>query len=84
MRKLLLGLVLAGSLAGCGTMVNLSTGPQVYGGVRQDLWASEHVCKGSIALMDVPSSFVLDTALLPLTACFEMFRWITGWPPPPR
>ena len=72
------------SLSGCfvGSIHNLSAGPQVYGGVRQDLWWVENVCKGSVAYLDVPSSAVLDTGLLPLTALFELVRWLTAWPPP--
>jgi uncharacterized protein YceK len=72
------------TLSGCfvGSIYNLATGPQVYGGVRQDVWWFNHVCKGQVAMFDVPSSFVLDTGLLPLTALFELIRALTGWPPP--
>ena len=76
-----LGLLLLGG-CGVGSIYNLATGPQVYGGVRQDLWWTQHVCKGAVAMLDIPSSAVLDTGLLPVTALFELLRWLTGWPPP--
>jgi len=69
-------------LVGCGSIYNLATGPQVYGGVQNDLWAIEHACKGAVLMFDVPFSAAVDTGLLPLTALFELVRWMTGWPPP--
>ena len=80
--KRLLAAALLIPLAGCGSIYNLATGPQVYGGVRHDVWAFDHVCKGQALIFDVPFSFAVDTGLLPLTALFELVRWTTGWPPP--
>ena len=80
--KRLLAAALLITLAGCGSIYNLATGPQVYGGVQHDVWAFHHVCKGQVLIMDVPFSAVVDTGLLPLTALFELVRWMTGWPPP--
>lgn len=80
MKKLALLGVLA--LGGCGSIHNLATGPQVFGGVRHDLWAFENVCKGQALALDIPFSFPIDVALLPLTSLFETVRVLTGWPPP--
>jgi uncharacterized protein YceK len=79
--KLILAAALLVPLVGCGSMYNLATGPRVYGGTRYDVWAFDHLCKGGVLIFDVPFSAVVDTGLLPLTALFELVRWMSGWPP---
>ena len=72
------------SLGGCGSFVNLATGPQVYGGVLADVELTETRCVGSLRYVgytDLPFSAVVDTGLLPITAIFEGLRCATGWPP---
>lgn len=62
-------------------MINLTTGPQVYGGVQQDLRPIGSSCFHFRLLCDIPFSAVVDTGLLPVTAIFEGIRCATGWPP---
>src|SRR6267378_3488292 len=66
---------------GCETIINLTEGPHVYGGVRNAFHQGD-MESSVIAMFDLPFSFVLDTALLPVTALCELLRWMTGWPPP--
>jgi len=83
-RGLILTLSAGALLAGCGTVHNLTKGPEVYGGVRYDwhVFRNSDMESGAFAMWDLPFSLVLDTALLPVTAMFELIRWLTGWPPP--
>jgi uncharacterized protein YceK len=62
-------------LSSCGTIMNLCHEPRVYGGVRGDL-EPEKVDLFSVPflILDLPFSAVLDTALLPITIWFEIFR----------
>ncbi len=69
------------SLGGCGSILNLATGPQVYGGVQVDLDCAQQRCTAGLGYLDLPFSAVLDTGLLPVTAIFEGIRAATGWPP---
>ena len=69
------------SIVGCNTMVNLVEGPHVYGGVRM-IANNRYIEAVTFNALDLPFSFALDTALLPLTALFELIRYLTGWPPP--
>lgn len=69
-------LVLAMVLTGCGSIMNFDHydgGPRVYGGVRLDasgsLWSDDVV-----GYVDLPFSFVVDTALLPIYLVVEAFR----------
>ena len=79
----IVGALLLLALGGCGSFVNLGTGPQVYGGVRTDLASPQgSSCNPFPMALDIPFSAVVDTGLLPLTALFELVRWVTGWPPP--
>ena len=71
------------ALTGCATVENLTEGPVIYGGLR-DIFVKPRDLEGqSFALMDAPFSAALDTALLPVTALFELIRWLSGWPPSP-
>jgi uncharacterized protein YceK len=69
-------------MMGCGSVYNLTQGPQVYGGTRYDwhMFSDSDLESGTFAFYDLPFSFILDTALLPITGIFELLRWITGWP----
>lgn len=74
--KKLGALVLVAALSGCGSILNFDAydgGPRVYGGVRLDasgqLWSDDVV-----GYVDLPFSFVVDTALLPVYLLFEAFR----------
>ena len=69
-------LLLCAALSGCGSIMNFDYydgGPRVYGGVRIDAggrcWNDDVV-----GYVDLPFSFVVDTALLPIHLCFEAFR----------
>jgi uncharacterized protein YceK len=68
------------ALSGCLTVFNLTQGPVVYGGVR-----ALHSCEDGPGWFgfDFPFSLAADTALLPVTALFELARWIWGWPSSP-
>lgn len=68
------------ALSGCGTLLNMTQGPVLYGGVR-----ALHSFEDGPGWLgfDVPFSFAFDTALLPVTALFELMRWLSGWPPSP-
>ena len=81
-----MGLMALSFLGGCGTIANLTEGPVVYGGVRGDWHRQESGTAGSsfFNLVDLPFSFVLDTALLPITASFELIRALSGWPGKPE
>lgn len=69
-------LILVTAMSGCGSILNFDAydgGPRVYGGVRLDagghLWSDDVV-----GYVDLPFSFVVDTALLPIYLVFEAFR----------
>jgi uncharacterized protein YceK len=75
---LALGLLMLG---GCGSILNLGIHPEIYGGVRYDLEVHGSSCMPIGPLYcDIPFSFVLDTALLPVTAIVEGIRWATPAP----
>jgi uncharacterized protein YceK len=77
-----LALVMAATLscAGCGTINDLTKGDggqRIYGGVRQDagmIQASNSDTPVVLGILDFPFSFVLDTALLPVTLIIAIFR----------
>lgn len=78
-RRTLLSLCLL-AVSGCGTVLNMTQGPVVYGGVR-----ALHSFEDGPGWFgfDLPFSLAADTALLPVTALFELTRGIWGWPPSP-
>lgn len=79
MQRGMVGVLLTMFLGGCGTMNNLGEGPHVYGGVRSV--GRYHEPMGNFAsYCDLPFSFAMDTAILPVTSLAELSRWITGWP----
>jgi len=72
------------TLSGCGSICNLATGPQFYGGVQEDVRVTQVTLMGNLRIIgytDLPFSAVLDTALLPVTGLFELLRALSGWPP---
>jgi len=82
MRRIILAcwLLLA---TGCGTMMQWGIGPANYGGVQFDLYIFHETQKsaltsefwfGILAILDIPFSFVLDTALLPFTTLLTLIR----------
>lgn len=82
--RLLLLAILCFCLAGCATIENFCDGPVVYGGTR-NIWCRPRDMEGQVfAMADSPFSFALDTALSPVTALFELIRWLSGWPPSPE
>lgn len=68
---------------GCGTLHNIgyrNDGPAIYGGVAFDidLLDPANSCKGEgvvLGPLDMPFSFALDTATLPITLLCELFGW---------
>lgn len=64
-------------LGGCGTIGNLFTHPEVYGGVRDDL-KSHGIEAAAFTVLDLPISFAADTALLPVTGLCGLVRWLNG------
>jgi len=82
MKKRTLALLMAVCLctAGCGTINDLTKGDdgqRIYGGVRQDaamISGSNQSTPMILGILDFPFSFVLDTALLPVTLIFALFR----------
>jgi uncharacterized protein YceK len=83
-RGVLLGILL---LAGCGTIGSLANDQKIYGGTRYDAremgnWGP---CgSGIVAVFDFPFSLALDTAALPFTLIYALFRPDPPPPPPPR
>ena len=84
MRRIALALLLCASLYGCGTVAStVGAGrPLVYGGVRSD-WLALTYEDGPVgpgpsplfvvaALLDLPLSAALDTALLPVSVPWEL------------
>lgn len=74
--KNLLALVLVASLSGCGSIMNFEhfdSGPRVYGGVQIDA-SGDCWEENAIGIVDLPFSFVMDTALLPVYLVFALFR----------
>lgn len=76
MRNKVLACLMTAALSGCGSIMNFDYydgGPRVYGGVRIDAsgrcWNDEVV-----GYVDLPFSFVVDTALLPIYLVVEAFR----------
>ena len=80
MLALLMAATLALAAAGCGTINDLTKGDdgqRIYGGVRQDagmIHAANQQAGIILGILDFPFSFVLDTALLPVTLIFALFR----------
>jgi uncharacterized protein YceK len=81
MKRALAALALAlALLPGCGTVLSFDPvigedwrrDPLFYSGTRFD------VDLGSYALLDVPFSFVADTALLPFTIPQSLITWTRG------
>lgn len=62
-------LVVALSLTGCGSVMNLLCDNKVYGGVANDLndLSSETAGYKALTVVDLPLSFVVDTVTLPYT-----------------
>jgi len=79
MKTSLLALALTILLAGCGSIADISTDQQIYGGIQKDVALIEdpYLPKTSppeyffpliiLGILDVPLSFVLDTLFLPVT-----------------
>lgn len=67
---------------GCGTVVALASGTHrtAYGGVRLDVYTirSWRGAYKILPFVDLPLSFALDTALLPITALFSLQAWSRG------
>ena len=77
---LLTAVLLAFASSGCGTINDMTKGDQgqrIYGGVRQD---AGMVSNGNsqtatvLGILDMPFSFALDTAFLPITLIIALFR----------
>jgi uncharacterized protein YceK len=82
-RGLLLGVLLLG---GCGTIGSLANDQKIYGGVRHDadeIGNSNQCSSGLVAVFDTPFSAALDTAALPFTLIYAIFRPAPHAPPPP-
>lgn len=65
--------------AGCGSIRDISQGSggqRIYGGIRFDsnLIGSLDTMPMIMGILDFPLSFVLDTAFLPVTLLFALFR----------
>lgn len=76
MKSKLGAIVMTVLLSGCGSIMNFDywdRGPKVYGGVRIDV---EGHCWNDrvVGFVDLPFSFVVDTAFLPIYLVFEGFR----------
>ena len=81
--KVLAPALLSLTLAGCGTMIDLTAQrpsplfgpgpvPHVFGGVRVDAVLMEgNSLIGLLCVLDLPLSFVLDVALLPVSIPVE-------------
>lgn len=70
---------------GCGTIINLGggnlfeAGPEVYGGLRQDIatlrrGGAHEPFSPLLSCMDVPFSLALDTIVLPVTIPIDLLR----------
>jgi len=68
-------------LQGCGTVQNLIDGPEIYGGVRTDIYCPNDLEEAVFAMYDLPFSAILDTALIPVTGLFALTRPLFSWPP---
>ncbi len=72
-----LGLLGCLLLGGCGTIINLSEEPEIYGGVRFDvteIGKGTGPCNvGVLMCPDVPFSVALDTVVLPFTVVYSLF-----------
>lgn len=78
MKKFLAALLLATTLSGCGSVLNYAIwdkGPRIYGGVYIDItkkgWSNNR-----LAWVDLPFSFVVDTATFPILLTFEIVNEI--------
>lgn len=82
----------AGGLSGCASVVNTvdEFPPKYFGGTRFDwttLTTPEETGELPIfALIDLPMSLVLDTALLPVHGLMDFGHWLftDEEPPPPQ
>jgi uncharacterized protein YceK len=75
--------LLALSVAGCGSISDMSTGTngqRIFGGVRKDSTMITHPDSSpvevsvTLGILDFPFSLVLDTALLPITFIIALIR----------
>jgi len=78
-RALALLLAVLLSLAGCGTINDMTKGDdgqRVYGGIRQDagMIQSNNSTPVVLGILDFPFSFALDTAMLPITFIIMLIR----------
>ena len=78
-RALVLLLAVTLCAAGCGTINDMTKGEEgqrIYGGVRQDagMVASRNSTPIILGILDMPFSLALDTAMLPITLIFAIFR----------
>ena len=78
MKKFLASLILITSLSGCGSILNYAIwdkGPRIYGGVYIDItgkgWSNDR-----IGWVDLPFSFVIDTATFPILLAIEIINEI--------
>ena len=81
MKRILAAVLMLGSLCGCSTIGTLASGSEdcyLYSGTRQDvrfLRGKVHDCtglSGMVGCFDLPWSFALDTALVPVTAPLQL------------
>src|SRR5688572_10144930 len=88
----LIGVASVFLITGCGTTHNFVSrpdGPRIYGGVAFDLEMvhPDNSCKGLgvvFGSLDLPLSFVLDTATLPITAFCELLGCRRSEGPTPK
>lgn len=81
MKKLALGFVLMASLQGCMSTWATLNSPSPYCGIRFAVMNLEsHIDAPTFALIlaDMPFSFVLDTALLPITVVAWLWASMGG------
>lgn len=80
------GAAAALSLCGCGTIGDLFSHPRIFGGTRHDIAmiGGDDRDRGDLSLyrpfgvLDLPLSFVLDVALVPVTGPIEIYRAARG------
>lgn len=82
MRTLLLALCI--TLTGCASLTNTQVDdPKIFGGTQMDLQAMDAGQYGPLPYFDLPLSFALDTAFLPLTLVSFAVRERVERPPEP-
>jgi uncharacterized protein YceK len=81
MKRLWVAVLCLALLSGCGTIGGLANPDypgKIYVGVRHDarLWSESisGIPGWMIVIWDMPLSFALDTAFLPFTLVYELFR----------